>query len=78
VPRGHHPCELLLEWSDIEECDVTLDEARSASEVFVTSSLRDVQPVAHWDDLDLPGARGVFAEKLTRIWADLACERNDP
>ena len=70
--------ELLLEWTDIEERDVTLDEARTASEVFVTSSMRDIQPVAHWDDLDLPGAAGQFAAKLTRIWAARAIERIDP
>lgn len=70
--------ELLLEWTDIEEGDVTLDEARTASEVFVTSSLRDIQPVAHWDDLDLPGAAGPFAAKLTAIWATRAMERIDP
>lgn len=47
--------ELLLEWTDIDERDVTLDEARMASEVFVTSSMRDIQPVAHWDGLTYPG-----------------------
>jgi len=70
--------ELLLEWTDIDERDVTLDEARMASEVFVTSSMRDIQPVAHWDGLDLPGAAGAFAAELTGIWAARAAERIDP
>jgi branched-chain amino acid aminotransferase len=70
--------ELLLEWTDIEEADVTLDEARTASEVFVTSSMRDIQPVAHWDGLDLPGAAGPVAAQLTRLWAARANERMDP
>ncbi len=70
--------ELLLEWTDIDERDVTLDEARVASEVFVTSSMRDIQPVAHWDGLDLPGAAGAFAAELTGIWAARAAERIDP
>lgn len=70
--------ELLLEWTDIEERDVTLDEARTASEVFVTSSMRDIQPVAHWDGLDLPGATGAFAAEMTSIWAARAAERMDP
>jgi branched-chain amino acid aminotransferase len=69
---------LLLEWTDIEEADVTLDEARNASEVFVTSSMRDVQPVAHWDGIELPGARGRHAAELTGIWATRAAERIDP
>lgn len=42
--------ELLLEWCDITEHDLTLDEAKSADEVFLTSSLRDVQAVLRWDD----------------------------
>src|ERR671933_930843 len=41
--------ELVLEWSDVEERDITLAEALGADEVFLTSSLRDVQPVQRWD-----------------------------
>lgn len=70
--------ELLLEWIDIEEADVTLDEAGTASEVFVTSSMRDVQPVAHWDNLDLPGASGPFATQLRHVWTTRSTERIDP
>jgi branched-chain amino acid aminotransferase len=70
--------ELLLEWTDVEEVDVTLDEAREASEVFVTSSMRDVQPVAHWDGLELPGAAGEHAAELTRIWAARTADLIDP
>jgi branched-chain amino acid aminotransferase len=43
---------LLLEWCDIYEEDFTLAEAADADEVFITSSLRDVQGVAHWDGVD--------------------------
>jgi branched-chain amino acid aminotransferase len=42
--------ELVLEWSDVEERDITLTEALAADEVFLTSSLRDVQPVQRWDE----------------------------
>lgn len=42
--------ELLLEWLDIEESDLTYTEATRADEVFITSSLRDVQAVSRWDD----------------------------
>ncbi|CAA9320013.1 MAG: Aminodeoxychorismate lyase [uncultured Friedmanniella sp.] len=41
--------DLVLEWTDVEERDLTLDEALGADEVFLTSSLRDVQPVHRWD-----------------------------
>ena len=42
--------ELILEWSSVDERDLTLDEAKRADEVFVTSSMRDVQAVERWDD----------------------------
>ena len=42
--------ELVLEWCVVEERDLTLSEALAADEVLLTSSLRDVQPVAWWDD----------------------------
>ena len=42
--------ELLLEWCDIEEADLTIAEAKAADEVFLSSSLRDVQGVHGWDD----------------------------
>jgi branched-chain amino acid aminotransferase len=42
--------DLVLEWTDVEERDLTLAEALAADEVFLTSSLRDVQSVYRWDD----------------------------
>jgi branched-chain amino acid aminotransferase len=41
--------ELILEWWDVEERDLTLAEAQAADEVFITSSLRNVQSVDRWD-----------------------------
>ena len=42
--------ELIMEWNPVEERDLTLDEAKRADEVFITSSMRDIQPVGRWDD----------------------------
>jgi branched-chain amino acid aminotransferase len=42
--------ELIMEWSSVDERDLTLDEAKRADEVFVTSSMRDIQAVERWDD----------------------------
>ena len=39
-----------MEWSSVDERDLTLEEAKRADEVFVTSSMRDVQAVERWDD----------------------------
>lgn len=43
--------DLVLEWTEVEERDLTLAEAMAADEVFLTSSLRDVQPVHRWDEV---------------------------
>jgi branched-chain amino acid aminotransferase len=51
--------ELIMEWNSVEECDVTLDEAKRADEVFLTSSMRDVQGIERWDDRDFSPARPV-------------------
>ena len=42
--------DLVLEWTEVEERNLTLAQALAADEVFLTSSLRDVQPVQRWDD----------------------------
>lgn len=42
--------ELVLELTDVTEAELTLEEALGADEVFLTSSLRDIQAVAVWDD----------------------------
>ena len=43
--------ELIMEWSPVAERDLTVEEAKRADEVFITSSMRDVQGIERWDDL---------------------------
>ena len=67
--------DLVLEWNDVREADLTLAEAMGADEVFLTSSLRDVQAVDRWDSRDLAGpgpvTQAVAAEFAARCAADL-------
>jgi branched-chain amino acid aminotransferase len=42
--------ELIMEWTPVAERDLTLKEAQQADEVFLTSSMRDIQGVERWDD----------------------------
>jgi branched-chain amino acid aminotransferase len=51
--------ELIMGWSSVEERDLTLDEAKRADEVFITSSMRDVQGIERWDDRIFSSARPV-------------------
>jgi branched-chain amino acid aminotransferase len=48
---------LVLEWCNAHVRDVSLSDLTQASEIFLTSSTRDVQPVDRCDDrqLDIPG-----------------------
>ncbi len=61
--------DLLLEWCDIREADLTLAEAQSADEVFLTSSLRDVQAVQRWDSFDL-AAPGPMTKEVATTFAE--------
>jgi branched-chain amino acid aminotransferase len=45
--------ELVLEWADVEEADIDAVALRTADEIFLTSSTRDVHPVTRVDDRDL-------------------------
>jgi branched-chain amino acid aminotransferase len=51
--------ELIMEWSPVEERELTLEEAKRADEVFLTSSMRDIQGVERWDDRTFSSARPV-------------------
>ena len=66
---------LIMEWSTVEQRDLTLVEARHADEVFITSSMRDVQGVERWDDQTFSRAntvtRAVAAAFAERSEADL-------
>ena len=48
---------LVLEWCGGVEVDEPIEVVDQASEIFLASTTRDVQPVSRWDDrvLDVPG-----------------------
>jgi branched-chain amino acid aminotransferase len=69
--------ELIMEWSSVEERDLSLDEAKRADEVFLTSSMRDVQAVARWDDRDFGPTRPV-TQALAMNFAERSKADLDP
>jgi len=74
--------ELLLEWSasagtPVAERPLTLDDLRSADEVFITSSTRDVQPVARVDDRGLR-APGPLTTRAAALFRECAAADVDP
>lgn len=67
--------ELVLEWTSAREADMTVEDAKTADEVFVVSSTRDVQGVARWDDVvwDAPGD---VTTQVAEIFAQRALEED--
>jgi branched-chain amino acid aminotransferase len=58
---------LILEWHGGREVDEPIEVVRSASEVFLASTTRDVQAVSHWDDVELP-APGPVTREAAATW----------
>ena len=58
---------LVLEWFGGVEVDEPTEAVAGASEVFLTSTTRDVQGVSAWDDLELP-APGPVTREVAALW----------
>lgn len=69
---------LAIEWTGAEETDLPLDVLERADEVFLTSTLRDVQAVQRVDDRELPGAPGPVTAKAMRIFEERSGNDLDP
>ncbi|MFF8600513.1 aminotransferase class IV [Streptomyces sp. NPDC015232] len=69
---------LTVEWTGAEETDLPLDVLDSADEIFLTSTLRDVQAVHRVDDRELAGTPGPVTAKAMRIFEERAARDRDP
>lgn len=69
---------LAVDWTGARETDLPLDVLDRADEVFLTSTLRDVQAVHRIDGRELPGAPGPVTAKAMRIFAERAADDLDP
>ncbi|MFD7067383.1 aminotransferase class IV [Streptomyces sp. NPDC059913] len=70
--------ELVVEWTGAQETDLPLDVLERAEEIFLTSSLRDVQAVHRVDGRELPGTPGPVTAKAMRVFAERAADDLDP
>lgn len=72
--------ELVLEACPdaAESDDLTLDDLRHADEAFLTSSTRDVQPIATVDGTPLPAAPGPVTTAAIQAFAALQARTLDP
>jgi branched-chain amino acid aminotransferase len=62
----------------IEERDVPVGALRDADEAFVTSTVREVQPVTAVDGHDLPAVPGPITSRLAAAFTDLVARDLDP
>ncbi|WP_395108221.1 aminotransferase class IV [Actinomadura sp. SCN-SB] len=69
---------LVMEWFGAEEEDLPLDDLFRAEEAFLTSTTRDVQPIARVDGTALPAAPGPVTTKAMEVFAARAAELMDP
>ncbi|MFJ9040688.1 aminotransferase class IV [Streptomyces sp. NPDC102406] len=69
---------LAVEWTGAKETDLPLSVLSQADEIFLTSTLRDIQAVHRIDDRDLPGAPGPVTAKAMRVWDERAADHLDP
>ncbi|MEV4431233.1 aminodeoxychorismate lyase [Streptomyces sp. NPDC053792] len=69
---------LAVEWTGAEETDLPLDVLESADEIFLTSTLRDVQAVHRVDARVLTAAPGPVTAKAMRVFDEHAAQDRDP
>ncbi|MCZ9341211.1 aminotransferase class IV, partial [Streptomyces sp. TRM76130] len=69
---------LTAEWTGATETDLPLDVLERADEIFLTSTLRDVQAVHRVDGRELPGAPGPVTAKAMRLFEERAGADLDP
>ncbi|MFF8276258.1 aminotransferase class IV [Streptomyces lateritius] len=69
---------LAVEWTGAEETDLPLDALESAEEIFLTSTLRDVQAVHRVDGRVLTAAPGPVTAKAMRVFDERAAADRDP
>ncbi|MCQ4082734.1 aminodeoxychorismate lyase [Streptomyces sp. RB6PN25] len=70
--------ELVVEWVGAREADLPFEILAEADEIFLTSSLRDVQAVHRVDDRELPGAPGPVTAKAMRVFAERSAADPNP
>ncbi|MBD0740733.1 aminotransferase class IV [Streptomyces sp. CBMA152] len=70
--------ELVVEWTGAQESELPLDVLERADEVFLTSTLRDIQAVHRVDGRELTGTPGPVTAKAMRVFDERAASDLDP
>jgi branched-chain amino acid aminotransferase len=70
--------ELVVEWCGALEEDLPYEALDEAEEVFITSSLRDIQPVTRVNARELLAAPGPMTAKAMEVFAERSAEHPNP
>jgi branched-chain amino acid aminotransferase len=70
--------QLVLELTDAVEADLPIDRLGEIDEAFITSSTRDVHPVARLDERDLAPCPGPLTAAAQARFAELVARTTDP
>jgi len=82
TPSLHSGClagisrALVLEWYGGREVDEPIEVLKSADEIFLVSTTRDVQALVRCDDREL--VPGPVTDRCRRVWAERAADHSDP
>lgn len=69
---------LTVEWTGAKETDLPLEVLDSAEEIFLTSTLRDVQAVVRLDGRGIGEGPGPVTTKAMRVFEERAAADQDP
>ncbi|MFE0045721.1 aminotransferase class IV [Streptomyces albireticuli] len=69
---------LTIEWTGAAETTLPMDVLDRAEEIFLTSSLRDIQAVRRLDERELPTAPGPVTAKAMRVFDEQSTADLDP
>lgn len=69
---------LAVEWTGAQETDLPFDVLDRAEEIFLTSTLRDIQAVHRVDGRELSGVPGPVTAKAMRVFDERAGDDLDP
>jgi branched-chain amino acid aminotransferase len=68
--------DLVIEWYDVHERDISMDEFAEADEVFFTSTTRDVQAIHDIDGRALDVH--IVTESVAAVWSEREPQDIDP
>jgi branched-chain amino acid aminotransferase len=63
---------------DADECDLPIGALATADEAFLSSTTREVQPIAHVDGAPLGSVPGPVSQRLARAFSELVSRSLDP